>query len=129
MKIYKLTKMIFPETYLNICDNCGAKTVKCLKILHNKFPGRVGDFIIVVIKKYNPKKKLRPGEIHLAIITETKYQLYRKNGVFIKTFANNTILLKKDGLQPFGNRISGVLPFELKQKGLGKLLSLAEGSY
>lgn len=36
--------MIFPETSLNVSDNCGAKTVKCLKILHNKFPGKVGEF-------------------------------------------------------------------------------------
>jgi len=121
--------MIFPETFLNVSDNCGAKTIKCLKILHNKFPGKVGDFIIVVVKKYNPKKKLRPGEIHLAVITQTNRQLYRPNGVFIKTFGNNAILLKKDGLQPFSNRIVGLLPFELKYKNLGKLLSLAEGSY
>lgn len=35
--------MIFPETLLTINDNCGAKTVKCIKILHNKFPGKVGE--------------------------------------------------------------------------------------
>lgn len=67
--------MIFPETFLNIIDNGGAKTAKCLKILHNRFPGTVGELCYCSNKEIvTQEKNYGPGEIHLAVITETRAQ-------------------------------------------------------
>lgn len=49
--------MIFTESFLLVQDNCGAKTVKCLKILHNRFPGKVGEFYYCSNKKIITQKK------------------------------------------------------------------------
>lgn len=79
--------MIFPETLLTINDNCGAKTVKCIKILHNKFPGKVGEFCYCCNQKVViQKKSCAPGEIHLAVITKTKKTIISKEWCFFKNF-------------------------------------------
>lgn len=118
--------MIYSETILNVLDNSGARTAKCIKVLGPHYPAQVSQFLIVAIKKYNTKKKIRSGQIHLAVVIKTKKEFYRKTGQFIKSGENAIILLKKDGNIPIGNRIPDVLFFELRKNGLLKLISLAK---
>ena len=50
--------MIYKNTSLIISDNCGARKAKCIHILGKFKWARVGDLILVVLRKfYNQKKK------------------------------------------------------------------------
>jgi len=116
--------MIFPETYVYILDNSGARTAKCIKILNNKFPGKITDYIIVAVQRYNPQKKLRAGDLHLGVIVNTAFKFSRNTGQWFKGSRNGIILLKKDWT-PLGNRVYLSYLFqEMRQKGLTKLISL-----
>ena len=50
--------MIQQETRLNVADNTGAKQVLCIKVLggSRKKYARLGDTIVITIKKAIPKK-------------------------------------------------------------------------
>lgn len=43
--------MIYPQTYLNVADNTGAKKVMCIRILgSNRQYANLGDIIVAVVK-------------------------------------------------------------------------------
>ena len=66
--------MIYKQTYLNIIDNSGAKKAKCIQVLGKFKWAKVGDLILVVLRKfYNLKKKVKKGSIYLGVITGVKY--------------------------------------------------------
>jgi len=51
--------MIIIGTILKASDNAGARLVKCIHVYKRKKYGSIGDLILVVVKTYNPKKKLK----------------------------------------------------------------------
>ena len=52
--------MIQQETILQIADNSGAKTVKCIKVLggYKKKYAKLGDIIVVSIQELRNKAKI-----------------------------------------------------------------------
>jgi len=54
--------MIFVESKIKILDNSGARIVKCIKILNNRFPGKITDYVIVAVQRYKKKKNLTVKE-------------------------------------------------------------------
>ena len=52
--------MIQQQSILKVCDNSGAKTVKCIKVLggFNKKIAKLGDIIVVSIQKLRNKSKI-----------------------------------------------------------------------
>ena len=66
--------MVYKNTSLTIIDNCGARKAKCIHILDNRKYGKVGDLVLVVLRKfYNLQKKIKKGAIYLGIIIGTNY--------------------------------------------------------
>ncbi len=66
--------MIYKNTVLNIIDNCGARKAKCIHILGKFKWAKIGDLILVVLRKfYNQKKKIKKGGIYLGVITGVTY--------------------------------------------------------
>jgi len=118
--------MIFSETLLKVLDNSGARTAKCIKVLGPQYPGKLGDFVIVTVRDYNPRKKIRPGQLHLAVLLKVKKEFFRVSGQYLTSDINAIVLLKKDGFVPIGNRIPDTLFIELRKRGLLKLISLAK---
>lgn len=98
--------MILISTVLNISDNSGPRTAKCIHIYNKKSFGSIGDTILVSVKTYNVKKKIKKGEMHLALIIRTKYA-FNYNNSYIKFMDNAAILLNKKNL-PLGTRIFGL---------------------
>lgn len=98
--------MIFVSTVVKVSDNSGARLAKCIHIYKKKKFASIGDMILVSIKTYNPKKKIKKGEMYLSIVIRVKRFLNYNNG-YIK-FEDNAIVLINKKLLPIGTRLFGV---------------------
>nr|QYC61819.1 ribosomal protein L14 [Paralia sulcata] len=126
--------MIQQQTILQVSDNSGAKTVKCIKVLggfRRKF-AYSGDFIIVSVQELRNKSritsKVLKGEIHKAIILRTKYKNKKKDGSNFFFNENSVILINKQG-KPIATRILGPIPKKLRLTKLMKLASISSGFF
>ena len=118
--------MIQQETRLNVADNTGAKQVLCIKVLggSRKKYARLGDTIVITIKKAIPNSNFKKGEVHRAVVVRTKKELKRKDGSYIR-FDDNAVVLINDQKEPRGTRVFGPVARELREKQFMKILSLA----
>ena len=118
--------MVQQETRLNVADNTGAKQVLCIKVLDGsrKKYARLGDTIVITIKKAIPNSNFKKGEVHRAVVVRTKKELKRKDGSYIR-FDDNAVVLINDQKEPRGTRVFGPVARELREKQFMKILSLA----
>ena len=118
--------MIQQETRLAVADNTGAKEVLCIKVLggSKKRYARVGDLIVVTIKKSIPSATLKKGEVHKAVVVRTKKETKRKDGSYIR-FDDNAVVIINDNKEPRGTRVFGPVARELRERKFMKILSLA----
>lgn len=108
--------MVYKNTSLTIIDNCGARKAKCIHILDNRKYGKVGDLVLVVLRKfYNLQKKIKKGAIYLGIIIGTNYWTLRSNGFYYKFFNNNIIIFNLQ-FKFLATRIYGIISKEFKKK-------------
>jgi large subunit ribosomal protein L14 len=98
--------MILVSTILNVSDNSGGRLAKCIHIYKKKKFGTIGDIILVTIKTYNTKKKIKKGEMYLSLIIRVK-KFFFYNNSYIKFDDNSIVLLNKKFL-PVGTRLFGV---------------------
>ena len=69
--------MIQQETRLNVADNTGAKEVLCIRVLggtRRKY-ARIGDIIVVTVKKAIPGGELKKGSISKAVIVRARKEM------------------------------------------------------
>jgi large subunit ribosomal protein L14 len=118
--------MIQQETRLKVADNSGAKEVLCIKVLGGtrKKYARLGDLIIVTVKRAIPGGVVKKGEVTKAVIVRTRKELRRKDGSYIR-FDDNAAVLVNDQKEPQGTRVFGPVARELREKKFMKILSLA----
>ena len=118
--------MIQQETRLKVADNTGAKEVLCIKVLggSKRKYARLGDKIIITVKKTIPNSNIKKGTIHTAVIVRTKKELRRKDGSYIR-FDENAAVIIDNQLEPKGTRVFGPVARELREKNFMKILSLA----
>jgi len=118
--------MIQQETRLKVADNTGAKELLCIKVLggSRKKYAKIGDLIVVTIKKAIPASTLKKGEVHRAIIVRTKKEIKRKDGSYIR-FDDNAAVIIDSNLEPRGTRVFGPVARELREKKFMKIVSLA----
>ena len=118
--------MVQQETRLVVADNTGAKEVLCIKVLggSKKRYARVGDLIVVTIKKSIPSATLKKGEVHKAVVVRTKKETKRKDGTYIR-FDDNAVVIIDEKKEPRGTRVFGPVARELREKKFMKILSLA----
>lgn len=126
--------MIFLLTNFKVLDNSGAKNVRCIRI-YNKGVykiGSIGDLILVVLKKVIFKKNikktkmLKKGQLHKAIIVQTRRNIKRLNGFNLKFNNNYVVIMDKEGLLPVANRILGPVSLEIRRKGFFRVVLLAK---
>lgn len=117
--------MIYTGTLLHVSDNSGVKLVKCLKILGRKPKscGKIGDLIVISIKRIKINSKIKKKEIYRGIIVRLKKKIKRIDGSYISFGKNSIVLLNNKGY-PIGNRIFGPVSKELRLKKNIKLVSL-----
>jgi ribosomal protein L14 len=129
--------MLYLKSLVNVIDNSGAMIVECIKVLRKgpRTPARIGDKIVVVVKKAKPipqnltgqssaAQRVRKGDIRHAVVVRTRQATTRPDGSTIRFDDNACVLIQKSG-EPVGTRISSVVARELKDKGFNKIVSLA----
>ena len=118
--------MIQQETRLNVADNTGAKQVLCIKVLggSRKRYAKVGDLIVITVKKAIPGGMVNKGEVHRAVVVRTKKEYGRKDGSSIRFDEIAAVLLNSQG-DPRGTRIFGPVGRELRESGYMRIISLA----
>ena len=118
--------MIQQETRLNVADNTGAKEALCIRVLGGtkRRYARLGDIIVVTIKKAIPGGDLKKGTISKAVIVRTRKEIRRKDGSYIR-FDDNAAVLIDNQMEPIGTRVFGPVGRELREKRFMKILSLA----
>ncbi|MBT4384784.1 50S ribosomal protein L14 [Candidatus Peregrinibacteria bacterium] len=118
--------MIQTQSKLSVADNSGAKEVMCIKVLggSKRRYARIGDTIVVSIKKAAPKGAVKKKTVQRAVVVRTKSKQKRKDGSYIKFDENSVVIINKDG-QPKGTRVFGPVARELRDKGFQKIISLA----
>lgn len=118
--------MIQVESMLNVADNSGAKTVKCIKVLggsKRRYAG-VGDIVVVAVRTTIPNSAVKKGTIEKAVIVRTHKEYRRPDGTYIR-FDDNACVLVDANKNPKGKRIFGPVARELRERDFMKIVSLA----
>lgn len=118
--------MIQEQTLVNVVDNTGAKTAKCIKVLGSskRRYASVGDRIIVAVKDASPKGIVKMHSVQTAVIVRTKKSIRRDDGSYLRFDDNAVVIIAKDGL-PKGTRVFGPIARELRNRGYQKIISQA----
>lgn len=118
--------MIQAQSILQVADNTGAKNVMCIKVLggSRRRYARVGDIIVVAVKKAAPRGTVKKKAVERAVVVRTKTLTKRKDGSGLRFDDNACVIINKDG-NPKGTRVSGPVARELRAKGYQKIISLA----
>ena len=118
--------MIQQETRLKVADNSGAKEILCFKVLggSKRKYARIGDQIVVTVKKAIPGGMVKKGEVHRAVVVRTRKEVSRNDGSKIRFDENAAVLLNSAG-EPRGTRIFGPVARELRDAGHMRIVSMA----
>ena len=118
--------MIQQESKLKVADNTGEKLIQCIRVVGGtgRRYARLGDIIIVTVKKAIPGGVIKKGEISKAVIVRAKKEVRRADGSYIR-FDENAAVLIDNQQEPKGTRVFGPVARELREKKFMKILSLA----
>ena len=118
--------MIQSETRLRIADNTGAREVLCFKVLggSRKKYARIGDQIVITVKKALPDGMVKKGDVCRAVVVRTRKEVKRRDGSSIRFDENAAVILDGQG-EPRGTRIFGPVARELREGGYMRIISMA----
>jgi large subunit ribosomal protein L14 len=89
--------MIQVQTWLTTRDNSGARSVECIRALggfHRSF-ATPGDFLVVSVKRLRLLRKVKAGEIHLAVVTRTRKEVRFADGTSSRSEGNVVLLINR----------------------------------
>lgn len=118
--------MIQVQTWLRTMDNSGARYVECIKTLggFNRKISYPGDFILVSIKSLRLIRKVRVGQIHLALIARARKETRFPDGSSSQC-ENNVALIVNKKRRILGTRVFGWVSRKLRRKKFLRILILA----
>jgi len=119
--------MIQQETRLKVADNSGARELLCIRVLggsRRRYAG-VGDIIVASVKSANPAGGVKRKTIVRAVVVRTTAPIKRRDGSVLRFDDNAVVVLAEDEKSPRGTRIFGPVPRELRERGYGRIISLA----
>jgi len=98
-------------------DNSGARYVECIKTFggFNRKFSFPGDFILVSIKSLRLIRKVRVGQVHLALITRARKENRFLDGSSSKA-ENNVVLIVNKKKRVIGTRVFGWVSRKLRRK-------------
>ena len=121
--------MIQMQTILDVADNSGAKTVRCIRVLGGtkRRTAGLGDIVVVSVQKAIPgaPELVRAGKVTRGVIVRCKQPTRRSDGSYVRFDRNAMVLLNKEDENPRGTRIFGAVARELRDRGFLKIVSLA----
>lgn len=118
--------MIQMQSSLDVADNSGARQVMCIKVLggSKRRYAKVGDVIVVSVKKALPSSDVKTKTVCKAVIVRTAAPIRREDGSYVRFDSNAVVLIDGNG-NPRGTRIFGPVARELRGKNYMKIISLA----
>jgi large subunit ribosomal protein L14 len=122
--------MIQTQTIIDVVDNSGAKSLRCIKVLggFKKRYGILGSVIRASIQelrhKSNKKSGFKKGDLVFAVVVQLKSPQKRKDGQTFNFLKNSAVIVDKQ-MKPLATRVLIPLSHELRQKNFVKLVSLA----
>ena len=118
--------MIQTETRLTVCDNSGAKQIACIRVLggSRRRYARVGDLIVASVKLASPTGQVKKKQVVRAVIVRTRQAIKRPDGQTVR-FDDNAAAIIDDKRELRATRIFGPVPYELREAGFGRIVSLA----
>jgi len=118
--------MIQMQTILDVADNTGAKSVRCIKVLggsRRRYAG-LGDIIVASVQKAIPGSNLKSGTVVKGVVVRVRKATRRPDGSYVRFDRNAVVILDNDG-NPRGTRIFGAVARELRDRRFMKIVSLA----
>ena len=119
--------MIQQESRIKVADNSGAREILVIRVLggSKRYYGGVGDVVVGTVKKAAPNSAIKKGQIVRAVVVRSSKEYRRADGSYIRFDDNAAVILGADSQAPVGTRIFGPVARELRDKGFGRILSLA----
>ena len=119
--------MIQLRSMLKVADNSGAKIIQCINVPggSGRRYGQLGDIIVGVVKKAEPRKLVKKHEVVKAVIVRQRKEFRRADGSYIR-FDDNAVVVLGDGKLPKGGRIFGPMAKELKDRGFNEIAQMAQ---
>lgn len=119
--------MIQKESRLKVADNSGARELLVIQVMGGSVRryGGVGDVVTATVKKAAPNSAVKKGTIVKAVVVRTSKEYRRDDGSYIRFDDNAAVILDASGSNPVGTRIFGPVARELREKGFGRIMSLA----
>lgn len=126
--------MIIKGTYLNISDNCGAKLVRCIKLIKSKQKFAIrGDKILIAVRKLRAHKRIsiriKKGDIYNGVIIRTK--IFQSNNfidIGLTSFIENSILILNKQFKLIGSRVLGPISRQFKKTKFSRNVLLSSGA-
>ena len=89
--------MIQVQSWLKPKDNSGASFVECIKVLDgfNRKFSYPGDFILISVKRLRLQRKVRLGQIHLALFIRSRKETRFLDGSYSHSEDNAVILMNR----------------------------------
>jgi large subunit ribosomal protein L14 len=118
--------MIQAQTMLDVADNSGAKTARCIKVLGNtkrRYAG-LGDIVVVAVQKALPNGAIKHKQVCKGVIVRCRQPTRREDGSYVRFDHNAIVIVDNDG-NPRGTRIFGAVARELRDRRFMKIVSLA----
>jgi large subunit ribosomal protein L14 len=117
--------MIQVQSWLKPKDNSGASFVECIKVLNGfnrkfSFPG---DFLLISVKRLRLQRKVRLGQIHLALFIRSKKPVRFLDGSYSHSEDNAVILMNRKK-RILGTRLFGWVSRKLRRKKFLRILLL-----
>ncbi len=118
--------MIQVQTWLKTIDNCGARYVECIKTLggFNRKVAYPGDLILTSVKSLRLIRKVRVGQVYLAIVTRARKESRFKDGSSSRC-QNNVVLVVNKKKRVIGTRVFGWISRKLRRKKYIRLIVMA----
>lgn len=125
----RIPKALPSGSYIETCDNSGAKLIKIVSVLGQKTKkGRyvaagVGDLVQATVKRgTQPMRK----QVVFAIIVRQKKEYRRSDGTRVKFEDNSAVVLKDDKGNPKGTIFKGAIAKEACDRwpGVAKVASI-----
>jgi len=124
--------MLIPGSLIKIVDNTGAQVARCIKVLNSSPKTKVGDLVIVSLRKVKPryvhkgqkKEQFKKGEIRLVLLINIAGIIHRKDGTRLRIFKNYGLLVNTKG-KILGTRVKKPVPKEIRSQKWIKVINIA----
>ncbi len=125
----RLTRGLPVGSYIETCDNSGAKIIKIFAVKgHKTSKGKkpaasVGDIVLATVKRGKPEMR---KQVVFAVIVRQKKSYRRSDGIRIKFEDNAAVVLKDEKGNPKGTLFKGPIAKEACDRwpGIAKLADI-----